>query len=100
MADEQDQAEGLDDDVVSDGESGDGGGPDPARFEALPAEDSPPDEPLGVDDPGAAGASDSVSEREWREEPSFEEASGADDDIAEALVSNTGRDEDPSAPTG
>lgn len=69
MSDEQDRAEALDDEILSDA-----GTSDADRFVELPAEEYPLDEPLGVDDPEAIGVSDDVVDRERREQPDDPEA--------------------------
>lgn len=71
MADEQDRAESLDDDVVADEEDvirKQGGTSDDERFGQIPAleEEYPPDEPMGAEDPGRFEIEDDLATRESR----------------------------------
>ena len=68
MTDEQDRAEALDDDIVADDEEL-GSGDD--VFERAPAldEEYPPDEPMGVEDPGRFEIEDDLATRESRLRP-------------------------------
>jgi hypothetical protein len=70
MADEQDRAESLDDDVVADDED-DLAGAEDDRFEEIAAldEEYPPDRPLGVNDPGRYEIEDDLETREARGVP-------------------------------
>ena len=82
MTDEQDRAEMLDDDVIADEEDRIPGpedrtdhdplfGPDDDRFAGMPAldEEYPPDEPVGVEDPGRYEIEDDLATRMARGEP-------------------------------
>ena len=79
MTDEQDRAEALDDDVIADEEDRIPGeersdplfGSDDDRYAEMPALDDeyPPDEPLGVEDPGRYEIEDDLASREERGEP-------------------------------
>ena len=85
MTDEQDRAEALDDDVIADEEARLPGaadridhdplfGPDDDRFAEIAAldEDYPPDEPLGVEDPGRYEIEDDLATRASRGDPDEE----------------------------
>jgi hypothetical protein len=86
MTDEQDRAEMLDDDVIADDEEerlpGPEDrtdhdplfGPDDDRFAGMSAldEEYPPDEPLGVEDPGRYEIEDDLATRVARGEPDDE----------------------------
>lgn len=66
MADEQDQSEGLDDEVVDDDTEAT---TDVDRFVDDPTEEYPPDRPLGVEDPGTVEIEDDLATRVEREQP-------------------------------
>lgn len=66
MSDEQDQSEGLDDEVVDDDTEATA---DPDRFVDDPTADYPPDAPLGVEDPGVLDIEDDLATRAEREQP-------------------------------
>ena len=67
MADEQHQAEQLDDDVLTDDVTDDRSGEEPAT-----GEDYPPDHPAGVDDPNRYFIEDDLATRVDREQPDDE----------------------------
>ncbi len=64
MTDEQEPAESLDDDVLDADPDPDLGPPDD-----VPAEDYPPAQPIGIDDPNVLEIPDDVSTRTLREQP-------------------------------
>ncbi len=66
MTDDQDQSEGLDDEVVDDDTEAT---TDPDRFIDEPTEDYPPEAPLGVEDPGIVEIEDDLATRVEREQP-------------------------------
>jgi hypothetical protein len=76
MSDEQDGAEALDDDVIADDEAPDPDGADDDRFVEIAAleEEYPPDQPLGVEDPGRYEIEDDLATRSSRTEPDPGEA--------------------------
>lgn len=80
MTDEQDGAEALDDDVLTDdGVIDASGAAGDDRFERLPGldEEYPPDEPLGVEDPGRFEIEDDLASRDERQAETDPEAPGA-----------------------
>lgn len=92
MADEQDRADALDDDVIADDEAIDAPGLDgDDRFERLPAldDDYPPDEPLGVEDPGRFEIEDDLSTRDARQADQPEGPGGSDPEAPGTYVDDT-----------